>query len=642
MAFSRALQIDAVHHLEPLSGGAWRVTGSDPQFLVRGPFERGVWEWRFTAERTTEAPEPAVQIYYAPNGEFNESASVRFPPLPSHSGECRLRFWLPYTAAVLRFDPTDSPGVIRLGEITAQRFSRGGAMARAIVQQSRAHGPASLLPWLRRIGNASNGGPSAVRHAMLQFILDAGGEDPRDTIDATVAARAARYPSTPEPGLFSILTTVYDTPAGYLHELAESLRAQSWSDYEWVLLDNGSSDPGTARALTAIAADPRVKLTRVEQNLGIVGGMRAVLERAAGRYVLPVDSDDYLFPDALGVIAAVIQREHYPAVLYSDEDKLRDGRHVDAFHKPDWDPVLFRNCCYIAHLCAIRREDALKLGVYGDASAEGCHDWDTFLRFSRAGHAPMHVPEVVYSWRMHGGSTAANVAAKDYVINSQRHVLDRHLEATKISDRLEVVRSPLFPASPDWWIRRKRVEPVPAAFVITRDDEDASTAHLLPSVRDYPIVRVIDAHETPLFTALHFAASQAPLVVVADASVSPEDDEWVWEAAGIRDSFFDALIVAGRIADASGTIVEGPGAGLRIDDPGAFGTALKQRTTRVLSLRFAALDGAWLQTLDAATLAPLPRAALEAALVDAAASRGRVVATPFMTARTASRTQPQK
>src|SRR5262249_10615474 len=154
-------------------------------------------------------------------------------------------------------------------------------------------------------------------------------------------------------------TTVYDTPAEYLDELAASVAAQTWRDFEWILLDNGSRAPATRAALQRIAADPRVSLLRVDANLGIVGGMRAALERAGGRYVLPVDSDDYLFPDALATTASALQRAGHPAVAYSDEDKIRDGRHVEPFAKPDWDPVLFRNCCYIAHLCAIDRERAL-------------------------------------------------------------------------------------------------------------------------------------------------------------------------------------------------------------------------------------------------------------------------------------------
>src|SRR5262249_42874068 len=81
--------------------------------------------------------------------------------------------------------------------------------------------------------------------------------------------------------------------------------AQPWRESGWILLANGSRTPETRDALTVIAADPRVTLLRVDANVGILGGMRRVLEHATGRYVLPVDSDDYVFPDALAIVAAV-------------------------------------------------------------------------------------------------------------------------------------------------------------------------------------------------------------------------------------------------------------------------------------------------------------------------------------------------
>ena len=598
------------------------MTGSDPQFLVRGPFARGVWEWRFRAGVRAETPAPAAQIYHAPDGGFSEAASVRFAPFPRDPAVRTIRFWLPYDATVLRFDPADAPGTLVLGAVEARRVGRTGAAAAAFLRQARRQGLGGVTRWVRELAAAAKGGGSALRGRMVDLITTEDGPDTEEWIAATVAARAARYPSRPEKGLLSLLSTVYDTPPVYLRELADSLAAQTWRDYEWILLDNGSRRTDTRAAIADIARDPRVTLLRAETNLGILGGMRHVLERATGRYVLPVDSDDYLFPDALAIMAAVLQRDGYPAVAYSDEDKLRDGRHVDPFEKPDWDPVLFRNCCYIAHLCAIRRDDAVRLGVYTDRAAEGCHDWDTFLRFQRAGLPPVHVPELLYSWRMHGGSTAANVDAKDYVINSQRHVLETHLTETGLADRFTVVRSPLFPSSPDWWIRRSRIGPAPVALVLhgTRDVDPG-----------YPVVSVLRAPaDEPPLRVWQRAAASAPAIAVLDTRITPASDEWLWEMAGLRESFGDAAIVGGRLLDANRMLVDG---GRSADDPGYFGTALKQRTIDRVSLRLALLDAEWLRSIDPAPYDALELDALAAPLADRARAAGaRVIFSPFIEA----------
>jgi glycosyltransferase involved in cell wall biosynthesis len=77
--------------------------------------------------------------------------------------------------------------------------------------------------------------------------------------------------------LFSLLTTVYNTPAAYIETLAASVFSQTWTDFEWVLLDNGSQSRATRDALDRLARDPRVRLFRTDTNLGIIGGMRHVL-----------------------------------------------------------------------------------------------------------------------------------------------------------------------------------------------------------------------------------------------------------------------------------------------------------------------------------------------------------------------------
>ncbi len=597
------------------------MTGSDPQFLARGPFARGLWEWTVRAGVRAETPAPEARIYFGRDGGFNGSATVGFPAFPADATTRTLRFWLPFEADALRFDPADAPGTLVLGEVTARRRGRLAATVAAFARQARRHGPGGVLAWIRELVAAARRGGTALRARMVELIT-AEDVDNAAWTAATVSGRAATFPARPERDLLSIISTVYDTPPAYLRELAASVRAQTWPDYEWVLLDNGSRSEETRHTLSAIAADPRVKLLRVEPNLGIIGGMRHVLEQATGRYVLPVDSDDLLFPDALAIVAAVLQRERYPPLAYSDEDKLRDGRHLDPYFKPDWDPVLFRNLCYIAHLCAIDRGRALQLGAYSDAAAEGCHDWDTFFRFTRAGATPVHIPALLYSWRMHGGSTAANVDAKDYVLNSQRHVLEQHLAETGLRDRFEVVRSPFFPVSPDWWIRRRRDAPPPIALVL-HGDGDIDTRH--------PAARVSRAAiGEPLVRAWQRAAGGVTAVVAFDTGLVPTTDEWLWEMIGLRESFADAAVVGGRLLDANRLVV---GNGRSADDPGSFGTALKQRSVEQIDLRLALLDAEWLCALDAADFDGLPLDALTAALAQRARRDGRrVIFSPFVEA----------
>ncbi len=157
---------------------------------------------------------------------------------------------------------------------------------------------------------------------------------PRDEYEVhrlqAFARRRRQYPLRQEPGLFSLLTTVWNTPPEYLDALADSVLSQDAdSTFEWVLLDNGSHDPGTRRSVERLARERAIRVFRVEDNLGIIGGMRFCLERAAHRYILPVDSDDLLTPDCLRVLSHALRQAGYPALAYTDEDNL-EGSHFSS------------------------------------------------------------------------------------------------------------------------------------------------------------------------------------------------------------------------------------------------------------------------------------------------------------------------
>ena len=116
---------------------------------------------------------------------------------------------------------------------------------------------------------------------------------PRNAYEVTKyrrqADRAKAYTKA-RPELLSFLTTVWDTKPGFLFELAESVLTQDCgTGFEWIILDNGSKSSETRKALTEIGKHSAVRLLRVEDNLGIVGGLRRILGEATRRYVVPLD-----------------------------------------------------------------------------------------------------------------------------------------------------------------------------------------------------------------------------------------------------------------------------------------------------------------------------------------------------------------
>lgn len=416
--------------------------------------------------------------------------------------------------------------------------------------------------------------------------------------------RQYMYCQKKEDGLLSFITSVWNTDPEYLEALASTVFGQDTdSDFEWVILDNGCSKPETVKCLQQLAQHSAVRLFRVERNLGIVGGMRFCLEQARNRYVLPLDSDDLLTLDCARIFAYFIQNSGYPAILYSDEDKVSGKIFEEPYFKPGWDPVLFLNSCYIAHLCAIDRELALAYGAYTDSKAECSHDWDTFTLFLGKGKTPVHVPEVVYSWRKHELSTASNMDSKPQVFESQQTVLEKQLDLLGQRDLFVIERSPLFGKTPDWWVRRVHHRARPMVTLLLRDTNGSDTFQLevdsaIPH-RIVPISKSFSAGE--LAEWVEREVPRGTLIHLLSDDVQIEGNEWPWEAMGHFEMFPDAVMIGGcilfqgRVVD-SGRVFgfgmggETPDRSRSHSDPGYSAQMWKQHSVSSVSSQHAVVD----------------------------------------------------
>jgi hypothetical protein len=457
-----------------------------------------------------------------------------------------------------------------------------------------------------------------------------------------ITERSARY-ADPEPGLISLVTPAWNTDPAYLDALAQSVFAQDCGPgFEWIILDNGSQRFDTRAALTAIAAHPAVRLERVEQNIGIIGALARCLAEARNRYIVPLDSDDLLTRDCLRVLTTSLRQAGYPALAYTDEDKIEDERLRDPYFKPDWDPVLFVHSCYIAHLCAIDRRLAIGLGCYSDAGVQGSHDWDSFTRFYRAGYAPHHVPEVVYSWRMHPESTAKNIDSKNYIFDSQRRVIERFIASSAHAEAYGVLPSPLFGGTPDW--RPVPRAPLHAAITTVMVGVGHAEVPTHPAPADHRVVHLADPADLKgLLALVESCAADGRLVHLLATDVTISDASWAAEAQALFDLFPDTVMVGGRIVTDKVIVAadgyfgfgygwDSPNRGRVLEDRGYFAQAWKPHSANVVPLQHCVLRADFLAaalarligtTLDLGSLAPWLGAA-------AATTGTRVIYSPFL------------
>ncbi|HEY8547357.1 MAG TPA: glycosyltransferase, partial [Acidimicrobiales bacterium] len=148
---------------------------------------------------------------------------------------------------------------------------------------------------------------------------------------------------------FSIVTPVYEPSEPVLRAMLASVEQQTFGDWEHCLVDDASTSPHVAKVLRAAAgADPRVRIAHRATNGGIVAASNDALAMATGEFVVLLDHDDALHPEALEAVAAAIDAHDTPVdYLYTDEDKIDEaGNHFGAFYKPDWSPERFRTQMY--------------------------------------------------------------------------------------------------------------------------------------------------------------------------------------------------------------------------------------------------------------------------------------------------------
>ncbi len=213
--------------------------------------------------------------------------------------------------------------------------------------------------------------------------------------------------------LISVLMPVHDTPVPLLAAAVGSVCAQTYVDWELCIADDASGAQPTRDWLAAAVAEPRIRVTRLAANGGIASATNAALGCARGDYVALLDHDDELAPHALARVAAEVAAHPDAELVFSDEDKIVDGRRCCPYFKPGWNPDLMRAQNMVSHLGVYRRTRVLALGGLRPGF-EGSQDYDLALRVAAAcGEARIrHVPEPLYHWRQSPQSFSARQAAR--------------------------------------------------------------------------------------------------------------------------------------------------------------------------------------------------------------------------------------
>lgn len=343
------------------------------------------------------------------------------------------------------------------------------------------------------------------RHSASQEVLD--------------AQRSTDLSSTP---LISLVVPVFRTPPNYLATMLDSVIAQTYSNWELVVVNASPDDKDVAGVLRS-KEDPRIRIIGHPENDGINGNTNVGIAASLGDYVGFIDHDDFIEPDTLFEYAREIERHPDVDVLYCDEDSFEEpDRYLLPLFKPDFNRDLLYSNDYAIHLEMVSRRIIESTERSGDET-NGAQDYDLMLRGVEKARRISHIPRVLYHWRKHEASTnAGNSNSKPYVETACMTVLKGHFHRRGIP--MEIEREPV-----PFTYRLLAIPPSRRSMTVIIDSVGRDASHVSALADGFPDdTEVIATRRSGLLADRRNAAARmakGELLLFLGSDVTPLDND---------------------------------------------------------------------------------------------------------------------
>jgi glycosyltransferase involved in cell wall biosynthesis len=194
----------------------------------------------------------------------------------------------------------------------------------------------------------------------------------------------------------------------YLGRALESVRTQTFRDFEIIIVDDGSTDPETKAFLDGLGTDVRVVR---QENRGLAGARNAGFRAARGDYVLPLDCDDWIDPTLLAKGVAILSAR--PDIAYVFPHFALEGDKTGVLEK-DFNAFeqLFLN--QLPYCLLMRRRVWESLGGYDETMRAGYEDWEFNIRAAAHGQYGLVIPEPLFHYRMSSGGMLQSISRRQH------------------------------------------------------------------------------------------------------------------------------------------------------------------------------------------------------------------------------------
>lgn len=232
----------------------------------------------------------------------------------------------------------------------------------------------------------------------------------------------------------SIVVPLFKTPEKYFKDLINSLSKQTYQNWELCLADGSDEEIPFIKKMIEPYGD-KIRYKFIGENKGISGNTNEALKLVTGEYIALMDHDDFIPEFALYEIVKVINENQDVDFIYTDEDKFyeKDGKYIRIMphFKQDYAIDTLRSYNYICHFSVLSKKLLDKIGQF-NPEFDGSQDYDFILRATEKANKIVHIPKILYNWRISQSSVASGASAKPYAYEAAKRAIASSLERNNI------------------------------------------------------------------------------------------------------------------------------------------------------------------------------------------------------------------
>ena len=209
----------------------------------------------------------------------------------------------------------------------------------------------------------------------------------------------------------------------YIEEAVNSVLAQSFTDWEIIIINDGSTDKFTNNFLK----DYRPSNTSIyfTENKGVSAARNFAIDKSLGKYILPLDSDDYIAMNYLRDAVDKLEMDPELKLVYGEGEYVGDLAVNIVLPSFSMNGMLQQNLIFCTAL--YRKSGWAAAGKYDETFETGWEDWDFWLRLIDDEKQVYKLPSSVFYYRIKKDSRNASLQGKQLVITEQQ-LFKKHLD----------------------------------------------------------------------------------------------------------------------------------------------------------------------------------------------------------------------